>query len=153
MSDKKPIWEVNEEEIDKYIKLVKEQINMNKTGAEIFEKKANEEPSNSQNKAFFTLAHLQQQNHIMALENHVSILIWSRDLNHVLSEKLQYLQDSIETISKKTNVKLKTVKTDIKKTQIINTQLYETLKNTQNAEYQKLKRMGESNFDYAKRSK
>jgi Mn-dependent DtxR family transcriptional regulator len=79
------------------------------------------------------------------------MLQWSINLNREIAKKMQYLDDNTQTIAKKLKVQISTVKKEVANAQLVNTAVYEHIQYTKQ-DNERLKKMGESNLDYATRS-
>ena len=148
---KKPVWENNEQQIDKYIQEQLDAIKANEKIAENWSKRANESNDPNQ-KAFFALCSIQQRHYVNTLHMYLSMLQWSKDLNRELSQKLQYLDDNTQTIATKLKVEISTVQKEVANVQLVNADVHKFLQKTEQ-DNDKLKKMGESNIDYATRSR
>jgi hypothetical protein len=147
---KEPIWKTDgQEEIDRSIQRLKEDIRINDEGAEHFSKlvKGTQDPNQ---KAFWSLCQLVQKHYAYSLSFELTVLEWSKDLNMALSQKLQYLDDNMQTIAKKMRIKISNIQKDVAKAQLVNADVHKYLKRSEQ-DAERIRKMGEAFFDNATR--
>lgn len=152
MTKTTPIWPINEIEINKTIAQLKNQIAESNKHAGAWEERSNNAPAGNPDKAFFALAAVQQHNYVESLEMYLSVLQWSIELNRDLAKKLEYLEGNIQTIAKKFKIQIATMKQEVTNAQLVNSDVYKMMKQAEK-DNERLKKMGETNVDFATRSR
>jgi gas vesicle protein len=149
---KVPIRSIDEKNINSLINEQRASIKENEKIADQWLKRI-EKSKDPNEKAFFALSYVEQAHYIHSIIMYISILEWSKNLNRALAEKLQYLDDNTQTIAEKMKIELSTVKKDIENAQLVNDDVHKYMQEVVKRDRERLKKMGESNFDYATRSR